>query len=134
MVILVSCGYEKNLCQSLGNLILKSIEWFEDQACLAILEPLAKDFTFLMCSFFLVLKHLPVSPTCSSMGSQHKVMQITIQGRSLINTLFFWKRTISLLTLKYIFFSHFNIFFFYSLTYFCIYCSSSFSMFIHWRL
>ena len=35
---------------------------------------------------------------------------ITIQGRSLINTLFFWKRTISLLTLKYIFFSHFNIF------------------------
>ena len=34
-----------------------------------------------------------------------------IQGRSLINTPFFWKRTISLLTLKYIFFSHFNIFF-----------------------
>ena len=38
-------------------------------------------------------------------------MQITIQDRSLINTPFFWKRTISLLTLKYIFFSHFNIFF-----------------------
>ena len=52
-MILMSCGYEKN----------PGIELFEDQACLAMMEPLAKDFTFLMCSCFLVSKHLPVSPT-----------------------------------------------------------------------
>ena len=33
----------------------KSIWWFLDQAWLATLEPLAHIFTFLVCSFFLVL-------------------------------------------------------------------------------
>ena len=35
---------------------------FRDQAWLTILTPFAAVFTFLVCSFFLVAKDLPVSP------------------------------------------------------------------------
>ena len=54
-------------CNSLKNFAFyviksKSIAWLLAQTWLAILEPFAAVFTFLRCSFFLVLKALPVSP------------------------------------------------------------------------
>jgi len=45
-----------------GEAFSQSIAQSCDKACFAILEPLAAVLTFLKCSFFLVLKALPISP------------------------------------------------------------------------
>ena len=47
---------------SITDAFSKSMAWLLDQAWLAILEPLAAVLVFLKCSFFRVLKALPVSP------------------------------------------------------------------------
>ena len=46
---------------SITDAFSKSMAWLLDQAWLAILEPLAAVLVFLKCSFFRVLKALPVS-------------------------------------------------------------------------
>ena len=52
----------RELPLSITRVFSKSIVWPSSQAWLAILEPFLKTLVFRMCSFFLVCKHLPVSP------------------------------------------------------------------------